>query len=80
MRDDDLELFAINTGELYKRHCQLAAINPHPSEWEWHVFNRVIPLYIRQVELRAFSGEEIVATAKGLREYYAQHVKELTTP
>jgi hypothetical protein len=70
----DLELFTINTGELYQYHKFLA---PFPvREWRLHLTDRVIPLYSRQVEPVTYDWETIANVAQSLKDYYQRHVAE----
>jgi hypothetical protein len=71
----DLELFAINSGELYERHKQLAQ-NNKAVDWLRHVLNRVHPLYCRQVEPVKLSTTAAAVVACQLAAYYVRHIEE----
>jgi hypothetical protein len=68
---NDLELFAINTGELYEKHKKLGEDNG----WAWvkHVRDTVLPLYCRQVETVWASSSTVDAVASALSDYYKCH-------
>jgi hypothetical protein len=70
----DLEVYAINTGELYEAHKLLTTF---PIErWVKHVRERVLPRYCREIEPVAASAKVIEAVAVALRDYYKRHMEE----
>jgi len=72
----DLELYAINTGQLYQTHKSLARRKQNAWAWIMHVRDNVIPRYSREIEPVWASAETIDAVAVALMEYYARHVIE----
>lgn len=71
----DLELYAINTGQFYTAHKQMAG---QPLfTWLSHVRVRVVPTYSREIEPVWASRQTIVATAQNLKAYYERHMKEM---
>jgi hypothetical protein len=72
----ELELFAVNTGELYQLHLTMARSNASQATWREHVQRRVLPLYSRQVEPAEMTGPQLRAAAEALRAHYAQHITE----
>lgn len=72
----DLELFAINSGELYERHKALGR-GDSMVDWIEHVRNRVRPLYCRQVERVAMTDDCCFKVAAALKTYYERHVREI---
>lgn len=74
----DLELYAINTGELYRQHCLLAALGADTLTWREHLINIVVPRYRKEIESAAYVDSPTVTdVAKRLKEYYDQHIKEM---
>lgn len=78
-----IELWATNTGSLYKRHCTMARNSIRMANhmdvlgtWVSHVHNTVLPLYRAEVEPVAYSAEMENAVATALRVYYERHVRE----
>jgi hypothetical protein len=71
--------FAVTTGELYNRHVELAQANADWKAWFTHVKLNVVPRFEREISKGkiVFSPEEIAACGEMLRQYYAEHVKEL---
>lgn len=74
----DLELYAINTGEFYEIHCNLARRFVGTAVWINHLIDRVIPRYCREVEPVWATYATALAAAKELAAYYQQHIKELS--
>ena len=72
----DLELYAINTGQLYQTHKSLARRKQNAWAWIMHVRDNVIPRYSREIEPVWASAETVDAVAVALMEYYARHVME----
>jgi hypothetical protein len=70
----DLELFAINSGELYHRHQQLASLGIGP--WARHIHDKVIPLYCRQVDPVRVSVRTVSDVALALQTYYRNQAEE----
>jgi hypothetical protein len=70
----DLELYAINTGELYQTHKLLVGKNG----WAWvkHVRDRVLPRYCREIEPVSASATTVDEVAVALCNYYTQHERE----
>jgi hypothetical protein len=70
----DLELYAINTGELYQAHKLLAAFPT--KRWVQHIRERVIPRYCREIEPVSASDAVVEVVAGALRNYYKRHMEE----
>lgn len=74
---DDLYLFAINSGDLYTRHCTYGRCERSLPLWIEHVERRVIQSYKfqRKTRARVADGAPTDVAAR-LKEYYEAHVKE----
>jgi hypothetical protein len=86
----DLELFAINTGELYPHQIALARAatpgrQPDLEPWKRHIHGRVLPLYRRDVAAEPgqriywASNETVRTVAQNLADYYARALQEFKT-
>jgi DNA polymerase III delta prime subunit len=75
IRYDDLALYAINTGALYRRHCELG--NADLADWIMHVTDVVLKSYRREIDRAPIDTETIVETARELRDHYKRHVEEI---
>jgi hypothetical protein len=73
---NDLELFAVNTGQFYARHKQMAAENLNLSSWQFYVRQTVLPRYCREIEPVTASAETIATVAANLKAYYGRHLAE----
>jgi hypothetical protein len=80
INDEDIVLFATNTGELYPTHLRLAragtpvnAGSSVPETWLAHVTGPVLALYGKQVEPANASAFDRFAAARELKEYYERH-------
>jgi hypothetical protein len=74
VRPDDLELYAINTGEFYDMHLKL--VGKPLADWLWHVQNIVIPRYWREIEPIVASNATKLEVARNLMGYYRRHAAE----
>jgi hypothetical protein len=78
----DLELYAINTGKLYKRHLELARKTQDGrdiygiEEWIGHVKHSVLERYRREIEPVSAKPLTIQMVARSLRDYYQNHLRE----
>lgn len=74
----DIYLFAINSGELYPRHMQMARQAAPLACWAEHVRGAVKRLYRAQVDGNAFpfTGPAVVEAAGQLRDYYAAQIAD----
>ena len=73
----EIELYAVNTQELYEDHKRLARRGVGLPRWQSYVRNHVWPLYQRQIEPNAIvRTTELHAAAAILRDYYREHVAE----
>lgn len=82
MDAEDLANYAINTGEMYPKHCYMAKAKCGHSSWVLHVEDTVIPAYNREFkEMLSWDNKKMIrGAARQLRAYYTQHVKELAKP
>lgn len=72
----DLELFAINTGELYQTHLYMARNGASESGWREYLRCQVLPLYCKQVERITYDFETVANVAKALKDYYERQLEE----
>jgi hypothetical protein len=75
---EDVELFAINTGELYETHLKYGLNRAGRERWRSHVSNRVWNQFKR--ELRGnplIRTEDLNEAADRLRDYYLTHAAEV---
>jgi hypothetical protein len=73
---NDLELYAINTGELYARHKQLARGSATIHAWQNHV-RRVLDRYTHEIEPVYAKPATVNHVARALKDYYTRHISEL---
>lgn len=74
---EDVTLWAVNTGSLYKRHCEMARQRLSVLAWQRHARDIVLPHYRK--ELRTVCHADAVFVGKvamDLRAYYLQHILE----
>lgn len=70
-----IELFAVNTGELYETHLHMARSGCTLAEWHYHVMTKVLPLYSKQVRgLHFATDDEKTKAAQALKDYYEEHI------
>jgi len=70
----ELELFAINCGDLYQNHKHL--VGTGLSAWMAHVISEVLPRFCRQVEPVQITAEVTKQTANALADYYHRQANE----
>lgn len=75
VRPDDLELYAINTGEFYQIHLRL--VGKPLEEWLKHVQRRVVTRYYKEIEpIDIPSNDVMLEVARHLMGYYQRHKAE----
>jgi hypothetical protein len=77
----DIALYAINTGQWYKTHCDLAYKARGRGKREWvswvgHVIHTVMPGYERETKERT-DKVTVMSVCKDLNAYYQAHIAEL---
>lgn len=77
----DMVLFALNTGDFYPKHCELAKTGAPHADWRTHVFLNVIPRYRRETHTprATLTLAQAENAAMQLSDYYGQHVREMKT-
>lgn len=74
---NDITLSAINYGNLYARHCEMARMNYGPIElWIDHVHTLVIPQWRKEGGRAPVNVGQRREIAGLLRSYYIEHVNE----
>ena len=71
---NDLELYAINTGEFYALHKAL--VGKPVETWVRHLLDNVAPHYCRKIEPIEVNLPLLVSVANHLRDYYTRHAAE----
>lgn len=76
IEDYDLNLFAINTGELYQTHLYMARNHATVAGWMEYLKCQVLPLYCKQVERVTYDWETVANVAQSLKDYYERQIAE----
>ena len=76
---NELTLCIVNEGDLYKRNCEIARLQPIARALEYrHVVQRYATEYVKRFDdVRPFTPMDISITVSELDAYYQRHIKEL---
>jgi hypothetical protein len=73
----ELALYAMNTGQFYQQHLELARKGADVRAWARHVSANVVPEYKHEVHGKWLMHSDVIdQTARELKRYYDRHIKE----
>lgn len=74
---ENLELYAINTGQFYRGHMNMVRCGVSLRLWREWVRNQVLNRYRAEIDLVWVRSVDITRCARSLRNYYRQRVREM---